>query len=149
VLPLSTAAPAARLEPDAIGPAKGGLLPASSGETVRGLLAERARLTAQLTELDAGGERLTRAVQRVGGVTNAGRPFNAAPPVQVTSSSELDGRVRQLFDEMQELTGTISAQELKLQELERPARRRRALTALVTLIVIAAIAGAIVLLAVR
>jgi hypothetical protein len=69
--------------------------------------------------------------------------------VQVTSSSELDGRVRQLFEEMQALTGTISAQELKLQELERPARRRRALTALVTLIVLAAIAGAIVLLAVR
>ena len=130
-------------------PARGSVLPAISYEEVKQLLAERARLGDRLVELDAEGERLTRAVQRVGGVTPGPRPFTGAPPIRVASTSELDERLSRLTGEMQELTATISAQELKLQDLDEPSRRRRVVRIFVLLVVIAAAAGAAVYLAVR
>ena len=132
-----------------LGAARGCTLPSASGAEVRRLLADRAQLVDRLGELDAESERLTRAVQRVGGVDGRGRPFTGAPPPLITSTAALHERLDLLNCEMRQLTGTISAAELKIQEIEQPSRRRRVIGTLVLLVAIAAAVGAAVYLVVR
>lgn len=125
------------------------MLASSSGEEVRRLLVERAALVQRLSELDAVTERLTRSVQRVGGPIQASRAFSGGPPLNVGSAANLEQQVDRLTGEMQQLAATISQQELKLHDIDRPSRRRRAFRVLLVLLFVAAAAAAAVYLAVR
>lgn len=128
---------------------RGCVLPSQSEAEVRRLLAERSQLADRLTALDADSERLARAVQRVGGAGGHGRPFTGAPPQLISSSAELHDRLETLTNEMRDLTATISANELKLQDLDLPSRKRRVFGTVLLLLLIAAAVGAGVYLAVR
>ena len=103
----------------------------------------------RLASLDADSERLARAVQRVGGADGHVRRFTGAPPQLISSSTELHDRLEALSREMQDLTATISANELELQDLDLPSRRRRVFGTVMLLLLIAAAVGAGVYLAVR
>lgn len=129
--------------------ARGCVLPATSHDEVKRLLTERVRLCDRVSELDSEGERLARAVQRVGGLAAGPRQFTGAPPILIASTSELGERLDRLSREMQDLTATISAQELKLQDLDRLSRRRHVIRTVLLLVVIATAAAAAVYLAVR
>lgn len=127
----------------------GALLSSTSGDDTRRLLGERDTLTARLAELDAAAEQLSRSVQRVGGAMLTSRRFSGAPPLTVDSPAHLQQQISSLTAEMQALTATISEQELKLHELDRPERRQRTVRVALILLVVAAAAAAAIFLAVR
>ena len=110
----------------------------------RSLLAERALLAQRLVDLDAESERLSRAVQRVGGPSPVvSRPVAGEPSLQLGSSAEIEGEMRRLTTEMNELVADISSRELELQALDRPARRRWLLSLLAVAVVTAAVVAAV------
>ena len=130
-------------------PTAGCLLSSVGAVETRALLAERAHLAQRIVGLDAESERLSRAVQRVGGPSPVpARPFTGAPPLQLGSSAEIEGEMRRLTAEMNELVAGISGRELELQALDRRSNRRWILSLLAFAVVAAAVVAA-VLVAVR
>ncbi len=98
----------------------------------------------RLVDLDAESERLSRAVQRVGGPTLVvSRPMAGEAPLQLGSSAEIEGEMRRLTTEMNDLVADISRRELELQALDRPAQRRWLLTLLAFAVVAAAVVAAV------
>jgi hypothetical protein len=121
-------------------PSAGCLLSSVGAVETRSLLAERVLLAQRLVDLDAESERLSRAVQRVGGPSPVmARPAAGAPLLQLGSSAEIEGEMRRLTTEMKDLVAEISRRELELQALDRPAKRRWLLSLLAFAVVTAAV----------